>query len=53
MQLILGSPLFMAPELVMREVYDERVDVWALGVLTFILMTAVQPFGSNTVTKIH
>ena len=41
MQLILGSPLFMAPELVRRETYDERVDIWALGVLTYVLLTAI------------
>jgi serine/threonine protein kinase len=41
MQLILGSPLFMAPELVKKEVYDERVDIWAIGVLTYILLTAI------------
>lgn len=43
----------MAPELVKREIYDERVDIWALGVLTYVLMSAIQPFGQNTVTKIH
>jgi serine/threonine protein kinase len=41
MQLILGSPLFMAPELVKRETYDERVDIWAVGVLTYVLLTAI------------
>ena len=40
MELVLGSPLFMAPELVKREIYDERVDVWALGILTYVLMSA-------------
>lgn len=53
MQLILGSPLFMAPELVKREIYDERVDIWALGVLAYVLMSAIQPFGANNVQKIH
>jgi calcium-dependent protein kinase len=53
MTTILGSPLFMAPELVKREVYDERVDIWALGVLTYIFLTAIQPFGATSVQKIN
>jgi serine/threonine protein kinase len=40
MDIILGSPLFMAPELVKREIYDERVDIWSLGVLAYVLLSA-------------
>jgi serine/threonine protein kinase len=35
MTLVLGSPLYMAPELVNREPYTEKVDVWSLGVITY------------------
>jgi serine/threonine protein kinase len=35
MTLVLGSPLYMAPELVKREPYSEKVDVWSLGVITY------------------
>ena len=34
MSLVLGTPLYMAPELVKREKYCEKVDVWSLGVIT-------------------
>lgn len=53
MTLVLGSPLFMAPELVLKKVYSEKVDVWALGVLTYILLTACQPFGGTSIPEIH
>jgi len=40
MTLILGSPLYMAPELVKRmSGYDDKVDVWALGCITYLLMS--------------
>ena len=29
----LGTPLYMAPELVQGKPYDSQVDIWALGVL--------------------
>ena len=44
MDLILGSPLYMAPELVKKEVYNEKVDVWAIGCITYLLLSGYTPF---------
>ena len=41
--LSLGTPLYMAPELVKRKQYDEKVDIWALGVMTYIILTGSPP----------
>jgi serine/threonine protein kinase len=49
MTLVLGSPLYMAPELVNRQAYSEKVDVWALGCITYLLLSGQTPFQSNTV----
>eukprot|EP00927_Polykrikos_kofoidii_P076906 TRINITY_DN73920_c0_g1_i1.p1 TRINITY_DN73920_c0_g1~~TRINITY_DN73920_c0_g1_i1.p1 ORF type:complete len:767 (-),score=116.72 TRINITY_DN73920_c0_g1_i1:27-2327(-) len=38
-----GTPLFMAPE-VFRCEYGPSCDVWALGVITFVLLTGRFPF---------
>lgn len=42
--LSLGSPLYMAPELVREEYYDFKVDVWAVGVITFSMVAGEPPF---------
>ena len=47
MTLVLGSPLYMAPELVKREPYCEKVDVWSLGVITYQLLSGKTPFEST------
>lgn len=41
---ILGSPLYMAPELILRKKYNEKVDVWSLGVITYMLLSGKNPF---------
>lgn len=35
----LGTRTYMAPELTLGKKYDEKVDVWAAGVITFFLLT--------------
>jgi len=49
MSLILGSPLYMAPELVKREKYDDKVDIWALGCIMYLLLSGQTPFQSRDV----
>eukprot|EP00897_Mesotaenium_endlicherianum_P008281 jgi/Mesen1/7481/ME000039S06700 len=38
-----GSPYYMAPEVLDRS-YDRRSDLWALGVILFILLSGIPPF---------
>ena len=41
---VLGSPLYMAPEIIRGESYGSAVDIWAVGVITCILLTGRPPF---------
>ena len=38
-----GSPIFAAPEL-FKQNYGPKVDVWSMGVMTFVLLTGTFPF---------
>lgn len=42
--LAVGTPYTVAPEIIMGE-YDEKVDIWALGVITYLLLCGETPFG--------
>ena len=43
-----GTPSYMSPEIVLRKTYfGKPVDVWALGVVLFKLLTGIYPFGGN------
>jgi serine/threonine protein kinase len=34
----------MAPELVEKQPYDEKIDIWAIGAITYSLITGKRPF---------
>ena len=39
-----GTPLNMAPEVMKRNGYNYKADIWSVGVLIFLLITGVYPF---------
>ncbi len=41
---IVGSYAYMAPEILKGHSYDERCDIYSLGVILYILMTLNHPF---------
>lgn len=43
----IGTPEFMAPEMVNHTPYDETVDIWSLGVSLFALLTGRLPFPNH------
>lgn len=48
----LGTPEFMAPEILKGESYDYAVDWWSLGAVCFNLLTGSPPFPGNNHTMI-
>ena len=45
--LFLGTPHFMAPEVIQRKAYGKPVDIWSTGVLLHILLSGTMPFLGN------
>ncbi|XP_067108316.1 serine/threonine-protein kinase H2-like [Osmerus mordax] len=39
-----GTPEYMAPEVVLRRPYTYAVDMWAMGVISYILLSGSVPF---------
>ncbi|KAL7539437.1 hypothetical protein ACHAXR_009295 [Thalassiosira sp. AJA248-18] len=42
-----GTPYTVAPEVILGKGYDEKCDVWAIGVITFLLLGGYTPFGGD------
>ncbi|GIQ80094.1 hypothetical protein KIPB_000839 [Kipferlia bialata] len=49
---IIGTPHYMAPEMLLGEHHDRMSDLWSLGVVAYELLTGVRPFDGNDVEEI-
>ncbi|CAG5127562.1 unnamed protein product [Candidula unifasciata] len=43
-----GSPLYMAPEIICNGMYDNRVDLWSIGVILYECLFGRPPFASRS-----
>ena len=48
-----GTLLYLSPELLSSEKYDRSVDLWAIGVMTYEMLTGVMPFGIKTMQDLR
>lgn len=48
----MGTAIYIAPEMIMGE-YNEKVDIWALGILIYYTMTGSPPFQGRTQRELY
>lgn len=48
-----GTPSYAAPEIINRSPYDEKVDIWSLGVLMYNMLTGLEPFAAKYTSQLH
>lgn len=41
---VTGTEKYMAPEILLKQKYDNKVDLWSLGILLYVLLTSSLPF---------
>lgn len=52
MSTMCGTMAYMAPEILNRDKYlGDKVDIWALGVVVYVLLVGFMPFKDDDVTK--
>lgn len=42
-----GSPLYMAPEIILKRKYDPRADLWSIGVILYECLFGKAPYSSR------
>ena len=44
---VLGTPLFIAPEIISGKNYNSKADIWSLGIVTYFLLSGNPPFDGD------
>ncbi|XP_043669922.1 serine/threonine-protein kinase ULK3 isoform X1 [Vespula pensylvanica] len=50
---IRGSPLYMAPEILLENKYDARIDLWSVGVIMYECLFGKAPYSSNSYKELE
>ncbi len=49
---MVGTPLYVAPEVLLRKPYGCAADMWSLGVIVHILLTGFPPFDDDNIVAL-
>ncbi|KAF4654494.1 hypothetical protein FOZ61_008242 [Perkinsus olseni] len=50
---ICGSDFYLAPEIIRQEEYGREIDIWAVGVIAYVVLTGSLPFYSPQLHKLY
>ena len=49
---ICGSPIYMAPEIIQKTKYNNKADIWSLGIILYELLTGSSPYNINNFNEL-
>ena len=49
---IVGSPIYMAPEILRGKYYTTKADIWSLGIVLYELLYGFCPYEAGSIQKL-
>lgn len=49
---MVGSPMFMSPQVLGCQKYTRKCDVWSLGIIFYCMIFRLSPYGDTTNPKV-
>ena len=49
----LGSPMYIAPEIIEGKEYDTKCDIWSLGIIIYTMLSGMPPFTANNKVELY
>lgn len=53
MRTFCGTSYYMSPEIIRKEDYTEKCDLWSAGVILFIILSGAPPFFEEDDEKVY
>jgi len=50
---ICGSDFYLAPEVILQQEYGREIDIWAVGVISYVLLSGSMPFFHEVLHKLY
>jgi serine/threonine protein kinase len=47
MKSVVGSPVYMAPQILKKQKYSYKCDIWSLGIMTYEMLVGKFPFDTK------
>jgi len=52
LKMSLGSPMYMAPEVLNKKEYNEKADLWSVGIITFEILAGALPWDVGSLEEL-
>ena len=49
----MGTPLYVAPEVLDDTTYSNKCDIWSIGIIAYIMICGISPFYGDNIKEYY